>query len=140
MAMTRIPRKWLDYLKGLVRTGVPIGVAALVAWLRQRGVEIPEWGGTLAIPALTGLGYWALVRAAEIKLSPRWGVLLLAIGGPVYETAKQALDPTTRPQLLEVPIGPDELGVIPPDYSPNDNDPDAPTEPGEIPDWALPDD
>ena len=99
-----IPRQWIDLLKGLVRTGVPIGVAALVSWLRQRGVDwIPEWGGTYLIPVGTGIGYWLLIRLGELKLSPEWGVFLLAVGGPVYETARGALNEATEPVLVEVP-------------------------------------
>lgn len=33
----------------------------------------------------------------------------------------------------------DTVGVEVPGYSPNDDDPDGPTEPGEVPDWARPD-
>jgi len=155
----KIPKKWLDLLKGLARTGVPVGVAAAVTWLRARGIIVPEWGGQYAIPVASGIAYWLIVRLGEIKLSPRWGVLLLAIGQPVYETAAQALDPTTKAELIEVPAtsatpratprvsvsgsGPDAQGlasVLAPGDDPNALDPEGPQAPGELPAWAIPHD
>lgn len=105
-AQVSIPRPWLDLLKSAARTAAAPLVAFLVGWLRSRGVAIPEWGGTYAVPVLVGAVYYVVARLAEVKLDPRWGVLLLAVGKPVYETATQALDKSTVPVLAELPADP----------------------------------
>lgn len=115
-ATVSIPRPWLDLAKSAVRTAAAPLVGALVAWLQSRGIVVPEWGGPYLVPVVVAAAYYLLARLAEVKLHPRWGLLLLAIGQPVYETAQQALDRSTAPALAELPAGspPPYTGPWPP--------------------------
>lgn len=115
-ASVSIPRPWLDLLKSVVRTAAAPLVAALVAWLQSRGIVVPDWGGPYLVPVVVGVGYYVAARLAEVRLHPRWGLLLFAIGTPVYETVTEALDTSTVPALAELPVGspPPYTGPWPP--------------------------
>lgn len=115
-ATVAIPRPWLDLLKSTVRTAAAPLVGFIVAWLQARGVVVPDWGGPYLVPVVVALGYYLVARLAEVKLHPRWGLLLLAIGKPVYETAQEALDRSTVPVVAELPAGspPPYVGPWPP--------------------------
>lgn len=57
-----------DYLASLIRTGIPAGVGALLAWAAAKGFDIPEADRTEIIAALTAAAttiYYAVIRAAE---------------------------------------------------------------------------
>lgn len=76
-----------DYLASLIRTYVPVGVGAALAWIASRtGVVIDEStaaGGVAFFGAvLTGL-YYAAVRALEARF-PAVGFLLGVAKPPVY--------------------------------------------------------
>jgi hypothetical protein len=110
-ATVSIPRPWLDLLKSALRTAAAPLVGFLVAWLQARGVVVPDWGGPYLVPVVVSVGYYLAARLAEVKIDARWGLLLLAVGKPVYETASEALNTATVPVLAEVPVG------SPPPYS-----------------------
>lgn len=77
-----------DYLISLIRTGVPAGIGALLAWLAsQAGIVLDADSSTAltaGVVALTGAGYYALVRALESRW-PRLGVLLGTPAAPTYK-------------------------------------------------------
>ena len=135
---TRVPSQLVELAKASVRTISVTAVAAFTSWLQQRGIVIPEWGGDYLVPVIAGLLYYVIARVAEMKLHPAFGVLLGWVGGPVYETATQALDRDTLPVLVEVPkdvvdadayerFDPPAVAGQPADY---DDPPPAPPVPG----------
>jgi hypothetical protein len=79
-----------NFLIGLIRTWVPIGVGAFFAWLVTLGVELDAGTQAAAVIALTGLlqgGYYTAVRfLAEWK--PSLGILLGVNKAPEYEPSK----------------------------------------------------
>jgi hypothetical protein len=85
-----------DYLISLIRTVVPVGIGAVLAWLASRlGVVIDgeaSAGLVAAVVAVAIAGYYALVRALETRW-PFFGVLLGKPAAPVYEGGTQ---PVTR--------------------------------------------
>lgn len=68
-----------DLLASLVRTIVPTGVGAVLAWLASRaGIVLDESSSTGLVVGVTGLAsaiYYAAVRLAESKW--RWAGVLL---------------------------------------------------------------
>ena len=75
-----------DYLISLIRTGVPVVVGAVVAWLAARGLNVPADAQVQVTAGLTTVltfAYYAAVRAAE-KRWPAAGVLLGHTAQPVY--------------------------------------------------------
>ena len=72
-----------DYMISLIRTVVPVGIGAALAWLASLGVDAGATANTGLVVGVTGLvigGYYALVRAIERKL-PAW-LRVLLIGAP----------------------------------------------------------
>lgn len=70
-----------------IRTYVPLGVAALVGWLAELGVLLPETasaGLVVFLSALAGALWYAAVRFLEAKW-PALGVLLGSTKTPSYE-------------------------------------------------------
>lgn len=80
-----------DYLISLIRTAVPVAVASVLAWLASRaGVVLDEQsstGLTLAVGGLAIGGYYALVRALEVRW-PVFGKLLGKQSAPEYKPAE----------------------------------------------------
>lgn len=75
-----------DAFVGLIRTWVPAGVGAALAWLITLGVELDPQTETGLITALTALSvaaYYTLVRVLEAKW-PAAGVLLGVPKRPTY--------------------------------------------------------
>ncbi|GGM14409.1 hypothetical protein [Micromonospora yangpuensis] len=76
-----------DYLISLIRTAVPVGVGAALAWLASRaGIVLDAESSTGLVAAMVALaiaGYYALVRALETRV-PWLGVLLGKPASPVY--------------------------------------------------------
>lgn len=83
-----------DYLASLIRTYVPVGVGALVAWLATRGVDVDYETATALATGLTGFiaaVYYALLRAIETQW-PRVGALLGIAQSPTYRKNPPAED------------------------------------------------
>jgi uncharacterized membrane protein (DUF441 family) len=75
-----------DFFVSLIRTWVPVGVGAVVAWLLTRGVVVdPETqaGVVIALTGVTQAVYYALARLLEKKW-PVFGVLLGTRNTPTY--------------------------------------------------------
>lgn len=131
-----------SYVASLIRTWVPIGVAALCAWLAALGIQVDDGTRALlasAIGGLAGAGYYALVRLIERKI-PAVGVLLGTAVTPVYPalTAGNHAAAPTKENTVPPPLQPaDEPGTEPADDNPTvprppDVDPPAvPDAPGD---------
>lgn len=78
-----------DYVLSLVRTWVPIAVGSVLSYLAVRlGVGVDEDVSnqiTVGVTALVVAGYYALVRALEVRW-PWFGKLLGAKRAPAYDT------------------------------------------------------
>jgi uncharacterized membrane protein (DUF441 family) len=75
-----------DTLIGLIRTWVPIGVGAVIAWFTAQGLSLDAETQTAVIVALTGVTqavYYSVVRLLENKI-PAVGWLLGSAKTPVY--------------------------------------------------------
>lgn len=75
-----------DYVVSLIRTWVPVGIGAAIAWLATLGLSIDSGTQTGLVAGLTGIiiaAYYALVRALEKKW-PAFGVLLGRKVQPAY--------------------------------------------------------
>lgn len=75
-----------DAITGLIRTWVPVGVGAFIAWLITLGVEVDAQTQAGLITALTALviaGYYALAALLQ-KRWPWLGVLLGSTKQPTY--------------------------------------------------------
>jgi hypothetical protein len=77
-----------DYFLSLIRTVVPVGVGAFVAWLASLGVDAGATANTGLVIGVTGVvigAYYGLVRAIEPKLPAFLRVLLIgAARAPEY--------------------------------------------------------
>jgi uncharacterized membrane protein (DUF441 family) len=86
-----------DYLLSLIRTVVPVGVGAFVAWLASLGVDAGATANTGLVIGVTGLvigAYYALVRAIEPKLPAFLRALLIgAARTPTYAPAAPSFVP-----------------------------------------------
>jgi len=79
-----------NVLPSLIRTFVPYVVGAVVAWLANKGVHVPDAEVASATAFLTfvvGTGYYLVVRMLEEKY-PKLGVLLGIPIKPVYKEEK----------------------------------------------------
>jgi hypothetical protein len=75
-----------DTVIGLIRTWVPIGVGAVIAWFATQGLSLDYETQNAAIIALTGVTqalYYSLVRLLESQF-PAVGWLLGSAKTPVY--------------------------------------------------------
>lgn len=76
-----------DYLTSLIRTGVPTGIGALLAWMAaEAGIVLEADSSTALTAGMVALimgGYYALVRALESRW-PWLGVLLGMPAAPSY--------------------------------------------------------
>lgn len=75
-----------DLIVSYIRTGVPVVVGAVVAWLITLGVELDAETQAALITGLTGVciaAYYAAVRALERRW-PKVGVLLGKKSEPSY--------------------------------------------------------
>jgi hypothetical protein len=75
-----------DTLIGLIRTWVPIGVGAVIAWFTAQGLSLDSETQTAVIVALTGVTqavYYSVVRLLENQF-PAIGWLLGSAKTPVY--------------------------------------------------------
>ncbi|HET7386836.1 MAG TPA: hypothetical protein VFJ19_09275 [Nocardioidaceae bacterium] len=94
-----------NYATSLIRTGTPLAVGWLVAWLSDVGVSVDSQALTLAIVSLLSAAYYALVRLLEA----RWPQLGWLLGAPVQPTytakaAKGQTLPTTFEDALAAPV------------------------------------
>lgn len=80
-----------DTIRSLIRTGVPIGVGAALAWLVTLGIDLPPEAGdgliVFGTALLQGI-YYTLVRVLEERW-PWLGVLVGPGGAPVYVTTRE---------------------------------------------------
>jgi hypothetical protein len=79
-----------DTFIGLIRTWVPIGVGAFIAWLATNGLELDKETQAAAIVASTGAIqaiYYTIVRLLENKI-PAVGWLLGSAKTPTYTPAE----------------------------------------------------
>jgi len=75
-----------DTVTGLIRTWVPIGVGAVIAWFTAQGLSLDAETQTAVIVALTGVTqavYYSVVRLLENQF-PAIGWLLGSAKKPVY--------------------------------------------------------
>lgn len=75
-----------DIVTSAIRTFVPYVVGAVVAWLTQKGVHVPDSSvasATAFITFLVGSAYYAAVRTLEKKY-PQAGYLLGVPKKPTY--------------------------------------------------------
>lgn len=75
-----------NFVISLIRTYVPVGVGAAIAWLAARGLNLDPSVAVGATAALTGVltaGYYTLVRILEAKF-PWLGVLIGHPAKPSY--------------------------------------------------------
>lgn len=75
-----------DTLTGLIRTWVPIGVGAVIAWFATRGLELDFETQNAVVIALTGVTqalYYSAVRLLENQF-PAIGWLLGSAKKPRY--------------------------------------------------------
>jgi len=82
-----------DAITGLIRTWVPVGVGAFLAWLVTLGVELDANTEAGLITSLTGLAI-AVYYTVAFLLSKKWpvfGVLLGSTKQPTY--TKKELPP-----------------------------------------------
>lgn len=80
-----------DVLVSLIRTYVPIGVGAFIAWLVTLGVEVDATAQAGLVTGLTAVitaAYYTLVRLLE-KRFPWLGVLLGSTKQPEYPQTKE---------------------------------------------------
>ncbi|WP_020142240.1 hypothetical protein [Terracoccus sp. 273MFTsu3.1] len=75
-----------EYLQSVIRSVVPVAVAAVVSFGLRYGVHLDEGATADLLGALVGSGYYALVRWAEEKF-PNLGWLLGKPGTPSYGSA-----------------------------------------------------
>lgn len=90
----------------LIRTYVPVGVGALVAWLVTLGIELSDDARNGLVVFLTGLAiaaYYTIVRLLE-KRWPKIGVLLGAAKQPEYVTPPVSDKPVETPRHLQEPV------------------------------------
>ncbi|EYR64252.1 hypothetical protein N866_13620 [Actinotalea ferrariae CF5-4] len=76
-----------DVIVSLIRTYVPVGVGAFLAWLLSLGIEVDaqtQAGLITSMTALVVAAYYTLVRLLERKW-PAVGVLLGVPKQPEYE-------------------------------------------------------
>lgn len=77
-----------DYVISMIRTTVPVAVAAVLAWLASRvGFVLDDESSTRLVVgavAVATMLYYGLVRAAEARW-PIFGVLLGKPAAPVYD-------------------------------------------------------
>lgn len=81
-----------DAITGLIRTWVPVGVGAFVAWLLAHNITIDadaQKGLTVAVTAVVIALYYALARVLESRW-PWFGVLLGSTRQPSYAPLPQA--------------------------------------------------
>lgn len=75
-----------NFVRSLIRTGVPYIVGALLSWLAAQGIPIPPEGEAGLIAFLTvlfGGVYHLVIRALESRW-PSLGIFLGATGSPSY--------------------------------------------------------
>lgn len=81
-----------DYLISLIRTAVPAGVGALLAWLASRaGIVLDSDSSTALTAGVVAVaigGYYALVRALEVRW-PVVGTLLGRRAQPSYDDTRR---------------------------------------------------
>lgn len=72
-------------VRSLVRTVTPWLVGLAVAALAKVGFDWqPDTADYVQVATYVSLGFYTLVRIAEEKLGPKWGVLLGWVGAPGY--------------------------------------------------------
>lgn len=67
-----------------IRTVVPMVVGALISIAAHFHLVLPTESLTELVTALAGATYYAAVRFLEVKVSPKWGWLLVSKAKPVY--------------------------------------------------------
>lgn len=80
----------------LIRTIVPWIVGTLLTIAAGRGLLLPESVATEVVTVAVTALYYALVRVAEVRLSPLWGWLIGLPKAPVY--AEPAGEPAAEYQ------------------------------------------
>lgn len=69
-----------DYLVSLIRTVVPVGVAVVLSWLANVGVDVDSTEATQFLTGLAVAVYYAVVRAVELRVP--WVGWLLGMPKP----------------------------------------------------------
>ncbi|RGD59403.1 hypothetical protein DR950_17825 [Kitasatospora xanthocidica] len=94
MVLTDTPateRSPVNLYLSLLRTGVPALVGWLVAAAARYGLDFDATALAGVLVPLVSFVYYAVFRAAEHYLSPRWGWLLGYAKPPAYPAGKAAL-------------------------------------------------
>ncbi|MGW7579716.1 hypothetical protein ACWGKU_05020 [Kitasatospora sp. NPDC054768] len=81
----------MNFYLSLLRTGVPALVGWLVAAAARYGLDLDATALAGILVPVASFTYYAVFRAAEHYLSPRWGWLLGYAKPPAYPAAKAAL-------------------------------------------------
>jgi hypothetical protein len=93
----------MDYAKANVRTIVPFIVGAIITYALKRGVDLH--GYAFALTTVVGAVYYAVVRALERYVTPKFGWLLGLAQQPVYakvSTRKDRPLPRRRTHVVQV--------------------------------------
>jgi len=90
-----------NYIRNVVRTGVPLAVGAVVTWLTSKGINLNA-GQFAALTPVFGTVYYAVIRFLETKF-PKLSWLLGAL------PAEATTDVTPTP----VPVLPPLVPVVP---------------------------
>ena len=100
----------------LIRTIVPLVVAAVVSQLAKRGIDAGPWQEFIAqaVGALVAAAYYGAVRLLEIHVKPRLGILLGSAKAPTYDApaAPSAASPTGFEATEAAPVPEGEPVVV----------------------------
>lgn len=122
-----------------------LAMASVTASVVPAGLPFyTDLGLRIARSAAAAFLAYLLVEPGAVLMGETWQgavgaagmAILVAVKGGAAHFIGNPASAATLPRGRDVI---DTTGVEVPGYSPNDDDPDGPTEPGEIPDWAQPD-
>lgn len=75
---------------GAVRTGTPLLVGYVASVVSRNLLDVNDDNAAALITAGAAYAYYAVARAGEVLLSPKWGYILGSSKTPVYTTPPAA--------------------------------------------------